>query len=128
VSRYLHAGTDHTTGAYDAIRADLSIIQYSGIVGDQASNANAATVYDRAVTNDHMLTDIHVGTAMDHSVVLDDGLTADLNVREVASDDGTGPDAGVFTYLYIADDHGCSADKRARRNLGGLISEFLYHL
>jgi hypothetical protein len=68
-------------------------------------------MYDGSVSNNYIVTDDYIGSAMDNAIILDAGVLSDGCFAKVGSNNRPGPDIRVFADFDVAHDVGSFADE-----------------
>ena len=96
--------------------------QNGGVHADEAVVFNSAGMQKRAVPNGYIIAN-NAGMAignMQHTVVLNIGISADFNTVYIAAHGYVVPYAAVFFHFRLADDYCRFGDKSLRVNFRGI--------
>lgn len=105
---HMHAGRNDRPGSDHGIIFHNAATKQHGIHTDKHTMANAGTVQHGPVAGGDLLADglINAGVAMNDDAILDVGAAAKGDAGDIATDDGTEPDAAIFADGDVAADAG----------------------
>ena len=130
IRRYDGAFGYNSTGSNDRAVADYSAVKYGRMHADEAVVLNGAGMEQSAVAYSYIITDDAgvVISNVQHAVVLDIAVAANLDAVNVAADSNAGPDAGVLLKLNLANQGSSIKGVGLLVNFGGLCFKFENHL
>lgn len=129
VRRYDGAFGYNSTGSNDRAVADYSAVKYGGMHADEAVVFNGAGMQQSAVAYSYIITDDAgvVISNVQHAVVLNVAVAANLDAVNVAAYSNAGPNAGVLFKLNLANQGGSIKGIGLFINFGGLRFKFKNH-
>ena len=130
IRRYDGAFGYNSTGSNDRAVTDYSAVKYGGMHADEAVVLNGAGMQQSAVAYSYIITDDAgvVISNVQHAVVLNIAVAANLDAVNVAADSNAGPNAGVLLKLNLANQGGSIKGVGLLVNFGGLCFKFENHL
>lgn len=129
IRRYDGALGYNGTGSNDRAVTDYSTVKYGRMHADEAVVFNGAGMQQSAVAYSYIITDDAgvVISNVQHAVVLDIAVAANLDAVNVAADSNAGPNAGVLFKLNLANQGGSIKGIGLFINFGGLRFKFKNH-
>ena len=129
IRRYDGAFGYNSAGSNDRAVADYSAVKYGRMHADEAVVFNGAGMQQSAVAYSYIITDDAgvVISNVQHAVVLDIAVAANLDAVNVAADSNAGPNAGVLFKLNLANQGGSIKGIGLFINFGGLRFKFKNH-
>src|SRR6185312_3690901 len=103
----------HGSGGDDGTSADLCVIQDHRAHADEAAVAYGAAVERNRVAHRDPVAHVYavfVTHAVQHAAILHAAIFADANGKDITTNHGVHPDAGIFANLNIANDLGGLVD------------------
>ena len=130
IRRYDGAFGYNSTGSNDRAVTDYSAVKYGRMHADEAVVLNSAGMQQSAVAYSYIITDDAgvVISNVQHAVVLNIAVAANLDAVNVAADSNAGPDAGVLLKLNLANQGSSIKGVGLLVNFGGLCFKFKNHL
>ena len=130
VRRYDGALGYNCAGSDDGAVTDNCAVEHGGMHADEAVVFDGAGMQQCAVADGNKITDdagIFIGNVQ-HAVVLNVAVAANLDAVDVAADGYARPDAGIFLELNLADKGGSVECIGFFINFGSLSFKFKNHI
>ena len=129
IRRYDGAFGYNSTGSNNGAVADYSAVKHDGMHTDEAVVLNSAGMQQSAVAYGYIIAydaGVFIGNVQ-HAVVLDIAVAANLDAVNVAADSNAGPNAGVLFKFNLANQGGSIKGIGLLVNFGGLCFKFKNH-